>query len=44
MDLYQILVPKDNDWDIINELGQLNSIQFIDLNREEHPHNLRYIN
>lgn len=26
MDLYQMLVPKDNDWDIINELGQLNCV------------------
>lgn len=44
MDLYQILVPKDNDWDILNELGHLNCIQFIDLNKGEQPHHLRYIN
>ena len=43
MDLFQILVPKDNDWDIMNELGLLNCLQFIDLNKEEQPYSLRYI-
>ncbi len=44
MDLYQILVPKDNDWDIMNEFGHLNCIQFIDLNKGEQLYHLRYIN
>jgi len=26
MDLYQIMVPKDNDWDIIHELGHLDCL------------------
>ena len=40
--MYQILVPKDNDWDIMNELGHVNCLHFIDLNRAEQPHHLRY--
>ena len=45
MDLFQILIPKDNDWDIMNELGRINCVQFIDLNRAAgvQPHHLRYI-
>ena len=43
MDLYQIMVPKDNDWDIIHELGHLDCLQFVELNKDEQPHHLRYI-
>jgi len=35
MDLYEIFIPKDNDWDIMNELGFLNCIHMIDLNKDE---------
>ncbi len=44
MDLYEIFIPKDNDWDIMNELGSLNCVHFIDLNKDEQPHKLPYIN
>lgn len=42
MDLYEIMIPKDNDWDIMNELGKLNCLHFVDLNKGEQPHHLRY--
>jgi len=41
--LYEIIVPKDNDWDIMNELGHLNCLHFVDLNKGEVGHHLRYI-
>lgn len=42
MALYEITIPKDNAWDIMNELGNLNCIHFIDLNKEEQVFNLQY--
>ena len=42
MSLYEITVPKDNCWDIMNELGNLNNMHFIDLNRDEQVFNLQY--
>jgi hypothetical protein len=44
MDLYQIIISKDNDWDIMNELGHINCLHFINLNRDEQTHHLRYYN
>ncbi|CDW71883.1 v-type atpase 116kda subunit family protein [Stylonychia lemnae] len=44
VDLYEILIPKDNDWDIMNELGNINCLHFINLNKNEQPHHLRYFN
>jgi hypothetical protein len=38
------MISKDDDWDIMNELGNLNSLHFIDLNRGEQTHHLRYFN
>ena len=40
--MFQILIPKDSDWDIINELAALNCLHFLDLNKAEQPHHLRY--
>lgn len=37
-------MPKDNDWEIISKLGELDSLHFIDLNREEQPHRMPYTN
>ena len=42
MFLYEITIPKDNAWDIMNELGNLNSLHFIDLNRNEQVFTLAY--
>jgi hypothetical protein len=44
IDLYQILIPKDNDWDIMNELGHLNCLQFVDLNKGVLAYHLKYFN
>lgn len=43
MELYQVTIPKDNDWDIMNEIGNLSCLQLVDLNKGEQPHHLRYI-
>lgn len=42
MSLYEITIPKDNSWDIMNELGNLNCIHFMDLNKHEQVFNLQY--
>lgn len=44
MDLYEIVIPKDNDWEIMNELGYINFLHFVDLNKEEQHHHLKYFN
>jgi len=44
IDLYEIVIPKDNDWIIMNELGSADFLHFIDLNKEEQAHHLRYFN
>lgn len=35
-------MPKDDAWFIMNELGNLGCIQFIDLNKNEQPFHLPY--
>jgi V-type H+-transporting ATPase subunit a len=42
MALYEISIPKDNAWDIMNVLGKLNALHFIDLNVHEQPFNLTF--
>lgn len=42
MSLYEITIPKDNAWEIMNELGNLNSLHLMDLNKEEQVFNLMY--
>ena len=44
MTLYYIAVPKDDAWDVMNQLGNLNVAHFIDLNKGEQPFNLPYAN
>jgi V-type H+-transporting ATPase subunit a len=44
MSLYEISVPKDNAWDIMNALGKLNALHFVDLNSNEQPFNLTFAN
>jgi V-type H+-transporting ATPase subunit a len=44
MSLYEVSVPKDNAWDIMNTLGRLDAMHFIDLNTDEQPFNLTFVN
>ena len=44
MTLYQIAIPKDDAWDVMNLLGNLNVAHFINLNKGEQPFNLPYAN
>ncbi len=40
MALYEISVPKDNAWEIMDQLGRLDCLHFIDLNKNEQVFNL----
>lgn len=42
MSLYEISIPKDNAWDIMNELGTLNALHFIDLNKDTQVFDLTF--
>ncbi len=42
MTLYQLTVPKDDAWDVMNQLGGLDMAHFINLNKGEQPFNLPY--
>jgi hypothetical protein len=44
MTLFQIRVPKDDAWDVMNVLGELDVAHFINLNKSEQPFNLPYAN
>jgi len=44
MELYEITIPKDHAWEIMNKLGQSGRMHLIDLNREEQAFNLTYCN
>lgn len=44
MSLYEISIPKDNAWEIMNILGKLDALHFIDLNFNEQPFNLTFAN
>lgn len=44
MNLYQITIPKDDAWDVIDALGSLNAAHFINLNKSEQIFNLPYAN
>ena len=35
MEMYQITMSKDDAWEIMNELGNIGSIHFMDLNKTE---------
>lgn len=39
-----MIIPKDNDWEIMNELGHINYLHFVDLNKGEQLHHLKYFN
>jgi hypothetical protein len=42
MQMYQMTMPKDDAWFIMNEMGNLGSVHFIDLNKGEQAFNLPY--
>lgn len=42
MALYEISIPKDNAWDIMDKLGMIKSMHFIDLNKNEQVFTLRF--
>jgi len=44
MKYYTILMPREYAWEILNELGELNALQFIDLNVGEAVFNKPYSN
>jgi vacuolar-type H+-ATPase subunit I/STV1 len=44
MTLFQIRLPKDDAWDVRNQLGVLDVAHFINLNKGEQPFNLPYAN
>ena len=44
IELYRIEIHKDSAWRIMNELGQLNKMHFVDLNKGALPFSLKYTN
>lgn len=40
--LYQLAIPKDDSWDVMNALGQLSTAHFLNLNKGEQPFNLPF--
>lgn len=42
MQLYQVTVKRDQDWDTINQLFKLDFIHYIDINAHEQSHLLLY--
>jgi V-type H+-transporting ATPase subunit a len=44
MALFEISIPKDADWSIMNELGSLSCMHFIDLNKQEQIFSLKHAN
>lgn len=42
IEIYKLNIHKDSDWKIMNELGKMNQLHFIDLNRETPRFNLAY--
>jgi hypothetical protein len=42
VELYQITMPKDDAWQIINEIGTNCNVHFVDLNKAEQTFSLPY--
>ena len=43
VELYKLTVHKDNNWNVMNELGKLNQLHFIDMNTDVQPYDLKYV-
>lgn len=44
MEMYQVTLPKDDAWFIMNELGNMGVVQFMDLNKNEQSFAMPYGN
>ena len=44
MTLYQITIPKDEAWVVMDTLGHQNVAHFVNLNKGEQPFNMPYAN
>jgi hypothetical protein len=42
MDMYQITMPNDDAWYLMNEMGNMGTIHFMDLNKTEQQFHLPY--
>ena len=42
MAFYEIIMPREGAWDIMNELGETSALQFVDLNEDEQAFNRPY--
>lgn len=42
MELYRIIIPKDDAWKVVEALGNTEAAHFIDLNKNEQPFMLPY--
>ena len=42
MALFEISIPKDNAWEIMDKMGMIKSMHFIDLNKNEQVFTLRF--
>jgi hypothetical protein len=42
MSLFQVTIPRDYDWDIVEEFLRLDFVHYIDLNAYQQPHQLLY--
>ena len=44
MGYYTIVMPREHAWEVLNELGELNALQFVDSNVDQAPFNKLYSN
>jgi len=42
MELYRVIIPKDDAWKVVEALGNTEAAHFIDLNKNEQPFMLPY--
>lgn len=42
MELYRVIIPKDDAWRVMERLGYAEAVHFVDLNKSEQPYMLPY--
>jgi vacuolar-type H+-ATPase subunit I/STV1 len=42
MELYRVIIPKDDAWKVVEALGNTDAAHFVDLNKNEQPFMLPY--
>lgn len=42
MELYRLIIPKDDAWKVIERLGFIEAAHFVDLNKDEQPYQLPF--